>query len=47
MAGVTVFHNPACSKCRGTLEIVRDSGVPYETIEYPNAPRPITRRAIK
>jgi arsenate reductase len=38
MADVTVFHNPACSKSRGALEILDERGVPYEVVRYLDAP---------
>jgi arsenate reductase len=34
MADVTVYHNPACSKSRGALEILRDRDAECEVIEY-------------
>jgi len=30
----TIYHNPKCSKCRGTLEILNSRGVEPEIIEY-------------
>jgi arsenate reductase (glutaredoxin) len=38
MAGVTVFHNPSCSKSRGALDILRERGTACETIEYLKTP---------
>lgn len=29
-----IFHNPSCSKSRGAKEILEESGVAYEVIEY-------------
>ncbi|MDJ0852848.1 MAG: ArsC/Spx/MgsR family protein [Myxococcota bacterium] len=34
MAGVTLYHNPGCSKSRGALEILRESGVDHDVVEY-------------
>ncbi len=34
MAGVILYHNPDCSKSRGALEILRDSGVEHRVVEY-------------
>jgi arsenate reductase len=34
MADVTIFHNPKCSKSRGTLEILKDKGVDHDVVEY-------------
>ncbi len=31
---ITVYHNPACSKCRGALAILRERGVEFDTVEY-------------
>ncbi len=30
----TIYHNPQCSKCRGTLEILNSKGVEPKIIEY-------------
>ncbi len=29
-----VYHNPACSKCRDALEILRDEGIECDGVEY-------------
>ncbi len=29
-----VYHNPACSKCRGALEILREQGIECDVVEY-------------
>jgi arsenate reductase (glutaredoxin) len=34
MDRVTVYHNPVCSKSRGTLQILGERGVACEVIEY-------------
>jgi arsenate reductase len=34
MAKVTVYHNPACGKSRGALEILAQRGLDCEVIEY-------------
>jgi arsenate reductase len=34
MEQVTIYHNPACSKSRGALQILRDRGVPVRVVEY-------------
>ena len=34
MAGVKIYHNPACSKCRQTLDLVRGRGIEPEIVEY-------------
>jgi len=38
MADVTVFHNPACSKSRGALEILDERGVRYDVVRYLDEP---------
>lgn len=38
MAAVILYHNPGCSKCRGALEILRESGVEHRVIEYLTEP---------
>ncbi|MCC7329051.1 MAG: arsenate reductase (glutaredoxin) [Gammaproteobacteria bacterium] len=35
---LTIYHNPACSKSRATLELLRASGVPLQVIEYLKTP---------
>jgi arsenate reductase len=34
MESVTVYHNPACSKSRGALEILNARGVACDIVEY-------------
>ncbi len=31
---VTIYHNPACSKSRQTLQLLRDRGVDVTIVEY-------------
>jgi arsenate reductase len=38
MEQVTIYHNPACGKSRGALEILRARGVAHEVIEYLKSP---------
>jgi arsenate reductase (glutaredoxin) len=38
MERVTIYHNPACSKSRGALEILRERGVAHDLIEYLRTP---------
>ena len=33
-----IFHNPRCSKCRQTMEILNDKGVQAEVVEYLKTP---------
>ena len=32
--GVTIYHNPRCSKSRQTLQLLKDNGVDPEIVEY-------------
>ena len=38
MAGVTIFHNPRCSKSRETLGLLQDRNVEPEIVEYLKTP---------
>jgi arsenate reductase len=38
MERVTIYHNPACGKSRGALEILRERGIAHDVIEYLTAP---------
>ena len=38
MSDVRIFHNPKCSKCRLTMEILNDKGVNTAVIEYLKTP---------
>lgn len=38
MDGVTIYHNPACGKSRGALEILRQRGLSLDIIEYLKTP---------
>jgi arsenate reductase len=38
MSDVTVFHNQACSKSRGALEILDERGVGYDVVRYLDTP---------
>ena len=35
---VRIFHNPNCSKCRLTMEILNDKGVSTSVVEYLKTP---------
>jgi arsenate reductase len=32
--GITMYHNPRCSKSRKTLELLRESGIEPEIVQY-------------
>ena len=36
--GVTIYHNPRCSKSRQTLQLLKDKGIEPDIIEYLNMP---------
>ena len=38
MADVTIFHNQACSKSRGALEILEERGVHHDVVRYLETP---------
>ena len=38
MERVTIYHNPACGKSRGALEILRQRGIAHDVVEYLQAP---------
>ena len=38
MERLTIYHNPACGKSRGALDILRERGVDHDVIEYLKTP---------
>ena len=34
MSKVTIYHNPQCSKCRQTLDLIREKGIEPTIVEY-------------
>lgn len=38
MEKVTIYHNPACGKSRGALEILRERGIDCDIVEYLKQP---------
>ena len=38
MERMTVYHNPACGKSRGALEILRGRGLACDVVEYLQSP---------
>jgi arsenate reductase (glutaredoxin) len=38
MGTVRIYHNPACSKSRGALEILESRGVAHDVVEYLKTP---------
>lgn len=35
---ITVYHKPACSKCRATLTLLKDSGQEFDAVNYYEMP---------
>lgn len=35
---ITIYQKPTCSKCKATLQILRDSGVEFEAVNYYETP---------
>ena len=35
---MVIYHNPACGKSRGALEILRQRGVPHDVVQYLDTP---------
>lgn len=44
MADTVIYHNPRCSTSRKTLDLLRDSGLEPEVVEYLKNP-PVACRA--
>ena len=38
MSDITIFHNQACSKSRGALEILEERGVSHDVVRYLETP---------
>jgi arsenate reductase (glutaredoxin) len=38
MSDFTIYHNPNCSKSRGTLALLRERGIEPKVVEYLRAP---------
>jgi arsenate reductase len=36
--GVTIYHNPRCSKSRQTLELLKENGIDPDIVEYLKSP---------
>jgi arsenate reductase (glutaredoxin) len=37
-SSITIYHNPRCSKSRQTLQLIRESGVEPNVVEYLKTP---------
>lgn len=38
MTDATIYHNPACSKSRGALALLREAGIEPKVVEYLKTP---------
>jgi len=45
VASLVLYHNPGCSKSRGALEILRERGADFATVEY--LAQPLDRVALE
>lgn len=45
MAYMTIYHKPTCTTCRQALQILKDSGQPFEAINYYE--QPFTKSKLK
>lgn len=45
MAEVTIYQKPTCSTCRQAVQLLKDSGKPFKTINYYE--RPFTKAQLK
>ena len=34
MADITIYHKPTCTTCRQTVQMLKDSGTPFTTVNY-------------
>jgi arsenate reductase len=45
MAKVTIYQKPTCTTCRQTIQVLKDSGEPFNTVNYYE--QPFTRAQLK
>jgi arsenate reductase len=45
MAGITIYQKPTCSTCRQAVQLLKDSGQPFATINYYE--EPFTKAKLK
>lgn len=45
MAGITIFQKPTCSTCRQAVQILKESGKPYKSVNYYE--QPFTKEQLK
>lgn len=34
MADITIYHKPTCTTCRQAVQMLKDSGTPFTTVNY-------------
>jgi arsenate reductase len=45
MGTITIYHKPTCTTCRQAVQILRDSGQPFEAVNYYE--KPFTKNQLK
>ena len=45
MSKITIYHKPTCSTCRQAVQILRESGHPFEAVNYYE--KPFTKTQLK
>ncbi len=45
MANMTIYHKPTCTTCRQALQILKDSGQPFDAVNYYE--KPFTKSKLK
>lgn len=45
MADITIYHKPTCTTCRQAVQLLKDSGKPYTSINYYD--RPFSKTQLK
>jgi arsenate reductase len=45
MVDMTIYHKPTCSTCKQALQILKDSGQPFEAVNYYE--KPFTKAQLK
>ena len=45
MADITIYHKPTCSTCRQAIQLLKESGTPFKSINYYE--QPFTKARLK
>jgi arsenate reductase len=45
MADITIYQKPTCTTCRQTIQVLKDSGKPFKSVNYYE--QPFTRAQLK